>query len=68
MIPKSLHTVTALANVARHLAAVHNLGIGLTGLETAVDMAADLLGYGSHVADDYGLKAKAVRVLAKEFE
>jgi hypothetical protein len=64
MIPKSLHTVSVLVNVARELILVRkDAGLPVPNSTQAVDAAAVILGYGD-AADDYGLKAKAVRVLS----
>lgn len=61
MIPKSLHTVSVLVAVAtRTMALHHNMSAA-----SAVDYAAEMLGYGRHVDDDYALKAAAVRKLEK---
>ena len=56
MIPKSLHTVTALVNVARELR--------LMGVDDPIGTAASVLGY-SRLADPYGLCAKAEALLNK---
>ena len=69
MIPKSLHTITALVNVARAVPFTADLGtIADHGrwAVAAVDHAAKILGYGADAADIHGLKARAVAVLAKE--
>jgi hypothetical protein len=59
MIPKSLHTVTALVNVARILRAPGE------SAASAVDRAAIVLGYGAGSVDQYGLLAKATATLGK---
>lgn len=59
-LAKSLHTVTALVQVARFIRA---RGILLQPAD-AVDYAADILGYRSREHDDpYALKAQAVQRL-----
>ena len=65
MIPKSLHTVTVLARVAQALRSQ-------AGAHSAdphsywVSIAAGVLGYvDEHAPDVYGLKARAVALLAK---
>lgn len=60
MIPKSLHTVTALANVAREL---RDMGIRPRYRDYVADALA-ILGY-SEDADAYGLADKARKVLAR---
>ena len=66
MIPKSLHTVTALVNVARALFAnAHpNSPRKYVAAEVVlwVDAAADVLGYGG-AEDNYALKMRAVAQL-----
>ena len=61
MIPKSLHTVTALVNVARHL------NPAPTPAECAqlAPRAAAILGYPDDTADTYGLIARAAAALQK---
>lgn len=61
MIPKSLHTVTALVSVARHLRESNGR---LSALQ-AICAANKVLGYDG-VADVHGLTGKALKVLAKE--
>jgi hypothetical protein len=64
-MPKSLHTVTALVNVARHLRRDRPDWTNAR----AVEWAADVLGYGflgyrfGAGVDPYGLKAKALAIL-----
>lgn len=57
-IPKSLHTITSLVNVARFLMQER---AGLVP-SAAVLRAAEILGYGN-AADPYGLRDKAVAKL-----
>jgi hypothetical protein len=64
MIPKSLHTVTALANLGRHIALEQRFP-GNCELEAAVSIAAAILGY-SDADDVYGLKVKATAILRGE--
>jgi hypothetical protein len=59
MIPKSLHSVTALVNVARHLI---DCGKVATRYE-AIAVAASVLGYVDGTADPHGLLAAALRKL-----
>lgn len=61
MIPKSLHTVTALVNVARFVA----LNDCTTAPANAIALAASVLGYTDSTPDIHGLKAKAVAVLKR---
>jgi hypothetical protein len=49
-LPKSLHTVTALVRVARHVQSRH----GVMSNATALEKALDILGY-SKSQDDYKL-------------
>lgn len=60
MIPKSLHTVSSLVNLARHLAAQQ----GRAALPTDIRAAANILGYAG-TADVHGLLEIAARKLAK---
>jgi hypothetical protein len=61
-LAKSLHTVTALVQVARYYKA-SNDGVSL---KTAVYAALAILGYDVHdVADPYDLAAKALTILNK---
>jgi hypothetical protein len=61
MIPKSLHTVTVLVNVARKLRTIHcNLSP-----RSLISEAVAVLGYGD-TPDVYGLATKAVAILEKE--
>jgi hypothetical protein len=63
-LPKSLHTVTVLVNVARFINKPH-LNPGLSP-ELALDKALELLGYGGTLLaseDPHGLQAKALRIL-----
>lgn len=65
MIPKSLHTITALANVARFL--IERNGVTPQSLAEAKGLCIDaaiILGYAHH-SDDYGLIDKAAAVIAK---
>ena len=69
MIPKSLHTVTVLVNVAATMkgAPIQNL----RDCTLSVMWAANVLGYDAHEADPYFLIDKAAaallrKVLAKE--
>jgi hypothetical protein len=66
MIPKSLHTITALANVARHLiqASPMTYAAASNASKAACIDAAIILGYAHH-PDDYGLIDKAAAVIAK---
>jgi hypothetical protein len=67
MIPKSLHTVTALVNVGLHLwADAAQRGVSM-GTEYAVDRAAAILGY-DDAGDTYGLKTRAAALLAREVQ
>jgi hypothetical protein len=60
-LPKSLHTVTVLVNVARHLQRTNN-----ETRHSAVTSAMILLGYSyTDTADPYGLAARAVKELSK---
>jgi hypothetical protein len=63
MIPKSLHTVTALVNVARRLHATGaypaNIAAG-----SLISEAARVLGYGIDTPDPHGLLAAATYKLA----
>lgn len=61
MIPKSLHTITAIARVAQHVLAT-DPEMADADVLTACDWAAQILGY-ANVADDYGLIAKAAAVI-----
>jgi hypothetical protein len=67
MIPKSLHTVTVLVNVAREH--VRNAGLSYTSAplcyQVAVRHALKVLGY-ADTPDAYGLAARAVAILEKE--
>lgn len=68
MIPKSLHTVTALVNVARIVTPKTDLGTLVDPLAYAklcVAEAARVLGYPDATDDPYGLRAKAIAVLCK---
>jgi hypothetical protein len=58
MIPKSLHTVTALVNVARYIRTPTGTA------EDAVIRATILLGY-TDAPDPHGLIARAIAALAK---
>lgn len=61
-LAKSLHTVSAIVSVARHLMAVqYPLARDAAG---AVRTALDILGYDG-AADPYGLAARAVATLEK---
>ena len=67
MIPKSLHTVTALVNVARHLRASDGRNVaGATAADemhtatTYVHRALLVLGYGTGESDAHGLRQRAV--------
>lgn len=60
--PKSLHTVSALANVARHLRTTEAISVG-----DAIEQAALILGQMGK-CDIYKLKAAAVKLLVKEQE
>lgn len=70
-LAKSLHTVSALAAVARHILANPTLEIanadryGFDKTAMAVKEAAWILGYG-HCDDPYGLQEKAVATLKAE--
>jgi hypothetical protein len=66
MIPKSLHTVSVLVNVAQHHMAIvrHQYPQGNCTPAAAIDAAAAILGY-ADTADVYALKAAAVRKLEK---
>ena len=61
ILPKSLHTVTVLANVAGELL---NTKPGVGSARVAVKVALRVLGY-EGTADPYGLADKAVAVLDK---
>lgn len=61
MIPKSLHTVTALANVARHLAG-NRAGMDIRQCKGWCIEAAIVLGYAHH-SDGYCLLDKAAATL-----
>lgn len=66
MIPKSLHTITALANVARHMMNVSGTADDIANHAAFyVDRAAEILGYPADSTDTYGLKAKAAATLSK---
>lgn len=58
-LAKSLHTVTVLVNVAKHLR--HG---GTLDATVAVQQAADILGLGG-MPDSYGLIAQAVKKVSK---
>ena len=60
MIPKSLHTITALVNVARHLNP-----LGLFDARTVTLSAAEILGYPLDTPDTYGLIERAAAILSK---
>ncbi len=62
ILPKSLHTVTAIVNVARHLRTANP-----TWTPTqCVVWSVDVLGYGfGPDVDPYGLKARALAILEK---
>lgn len=61
MIPKSLHTVTVLVNVAKILEDVYGKECSSAEL---VELAATCLGYGDET-DTYSLKEQAVKKLNK---
>lgn len=61
-LAKSLHTITSLTNVARHVILTEPMP---TGAEYAVEQAARILGLDG-MPDVYGLKAKAAAQLAKQ--
>lgn len=61
-LAKSLHTVTALAAVARYVLKHGPCAAMMSRIE-AVEEAARLLGYDG-AADPYGLKVKAAEALA----
>jgi hypothetical protein len=63
MIPKSLHTVSALVNVALHL--MRYMPAAAATASIAVDMAANMLGYHDGIADVHELKDAARAKLAK---
>jgi hypothetical protein len=66
MIPKSLHTVTALVNLARHLQDCnHYTGPRSATAAAYVSQAAVILGYGEGALDTYNLMGKAAAALAK---
>jgi hypothetical protein len=58
-LPKSLHTVTAWVNVARHLATQNGLSPN-----NAAHAAAHILGL-DEMADSYELKAAVIKQLSK---
>lgn len=60
MIPKSLHTVTAIVNVARAIIVLN----GNTSNADAISAALVILGHADS-ADTYGLADKARKALAK---
>lgn len=59
-LPKSLHTVTVLVNVARHLQSQQELNAA-----AAVAQASTLLGYGLAANDPYDLEGRAIKELSK---
>lgn len=68
MIPKSLHTITALANVARNVLAQHPDAVRLIDdpakrADWAVGVALAILGY-ADADDTYNLRAKAAATIA----
>lgn len=62
-LPKSLHTVTVLVQVARRLmkSSQHTVPSAVA----AVDMALSILGYDADTDDTYNLKAQAIAKLGK---
>lgn len=70
MLPKSLHTVTVLVNVARECdrnARMINC-VHMQRARDAVNAAMQVLGYPpADTADAYGLADRAVAILAKAF-
>lgn len=58
-IPKSLHTVTAIANLTFHLQT--QSGAASQPDSVALDRACAILGY-TGAEDPYGLKARAMKV------
>lgn len=67
MIPKSLHTITVLVNVARELRATDEVGARIPhGWEFYAARAVRILGYTCDAAaDPYGLRARAIAILEK---
>lgn len=63
MIPKSLHTVTAISNLATYF----EIQCMSHSPADAIEMAAKILGYHG-VDDSYGLKAKALAIVEKREE
>ena len=62
-LPKSLHTITAIINVAAHLRETSPFpGVGI---QEAVNGALSILGY-TNSPDPHGLAAKAVALMSKE--
>lgn len=62
MIPKSLHTVTALVQVTRHLYATRT-DYGMT-IEHCLFKALEVLGY-CGTSDEHGLTLQALKKLTK---
>ena len=61
-IPKSLHTVTAIANLTFHLQTQSGASPQPMGPDSvALDRACAILGYAG-AEDPYGLKARAMKV------
>lgn len=63
-LAKSLHTVSVLVNVARHFQDLARFDGGAMSAEYAVESAVAILSY-QGAADPYGLRAKALAILAK---
>lgn len=62
-LPKSLHTVTVLVNVARYVLK-HGPCAAMKSRAEAVEDALEILGY-SRSADTYALAAAAIKQLGK---
>lgn len=60
-LPKSLHTVTVLVNVARL-----TMACGSTDWPGAIKQALVFLGYDRSTTDTYGLATKALAIIIKE--